>query len=205
MGFKRAAHPFVMARRQHRRARVLFALREEPSMRAITTALLLFAGLASTPAAAMQLTSSDVADGAPIPAAQIYPRCGGQNISPQLSWSGAPKGTKSFVLTMIDLSVPPSNWSHWIVVDLAPDVHSLARGVKQMPTGATVVISNFGDPYYDGPCPPKGTGVHNYQITIWAMPQARTSIAADAKATGVMQALQSAALDKASITGTVTP
>ncbi len=173
-------------------------------MRKVVTAALLLTGLAS-PAAAMQLSSSDITDGAPIPKAQIYPRCGGENISPQLTWSGAPKGTKSFVLTMIDMSVPPSNWSNWIVVDLAPGTSSLVRGAKRMPAGATVVISNFGDPFYDGPCPPKGTGVHQYQVTIWAMPKVKTSIAADAKATDVMQALQSAALDKASITGTVTP
>ncbi len=168
--------------------------------------VLLFATLASTPvAAAMQLTSADIKDGAPIPAAQIYPRCGGQNISPQLSWSGAPKATKSFVLTMIDTNVPPSNWSHWIVVDIAPNVTVLARGAQSMPHGAKVIVSNFGDGFYDGPCPPKGTGVHHYQITIWAMPQATTEIVADAKATEVDKTLQGLALDKATLTGTVTP
>ena len=69
-------------------------------------------------------------------------------------------GTKSFVLTMIDVSVKPSQWSHWIVVGLPPDATSLARGTKALPAGAAAIASNFGDANYDGPCPPNGTGVH---------------------------------------------
>ena len=110
--------------------------------------------LSAAPAlAAMTLTSSDIQPGAPIPAAQIYSRCGGQNISPQLTWSGAPAGTKSFVLTMIDISVKPSQWSHWVVVDLPPETTSLARGMKAFPGTAKAITSNFGDANYDGPCP----------------------------------------------------
>jgi Raf kinase inhibitor-like YbhB/YbcL family protein len=159
--------------------------------------------LAGSAMAAMTLTSRDIQPGATISAAQIYPRCGGENISPELSWSGAPLGTKSFVLTMIDVSVKPSQWSHWIVVGLPPDATSLARGTKALPAGAAAIASNFGDANYDGPCPPNGTGVHEYQLTIWALATPTLSLVADMKATDLNRALAKAALDHASLTGFV--
>jgi len=155
------------------------------------------------PAAAMQLTSKDLASGGEIATAQIYPRCGGKNVSPELQWNVAPTGTKSFVLTMIDTDVKPSHWSHWIVVDLAPSVTSLGRGIPSLPEGAQAVASNFGDKFYDGPCPPDGTGVHHYEFTIWAMPETATSIAADAKASDVATMLAARAIAKATLTGWV--
>src|SRR5215831_7758673 len=119
---------------------------------------------------AMELKSSDIAPGAEIATAHIYPRCGGDNVSPALTWSGVPAGAKSLVLTMIDSDVQPAEWSHWIVVDLPPTATMLARGTAHLPAGAIAIASNFGDAFYDGPCPPKGTGVHHYHFTIWAMP-----------------------------------
>jgi phosphatidylethanolamine-binding protein (PEBP) family uncharacterized protein len=78
--------------------------------------------LTGTASAAMSLTSIDIKPGAAISIAHIYPRCGGENISPALSWSGAPSTTKSFVLTMIDIDVKPDKWSHWVVVGLPATV-----------------------------------------------------------------------------------
>jgi Raf kinase inhibitor-like YbhB/YbcL family protein len=153
--------------------------------------------------AGMQLSSADLKSGVPIAPAHIYPRCGGQNVSPQLSWSGAPAGTKSFVLTMIDVSVKPAHWSHWVVVDLPPNTVSLARGIKALPGKARAIPSNFGDPYYDGPCPPDGSGVHEYQITVWALGTPSIDIAPDTPATELEQILSRAALDHASLTGSV--
>ena len=173
-------------------------------MQLVPTAALLALSLAGVlPAQAMELTSSDFASGAQIAPAQIYPRCGGQNISPQLAWRGAPAQTKSFVLTMIDSDVTPSQWSHWIVVDLPPTTAALARGATVLPGHAKAIESNFGDPYYDGPCPPTGSGVHHYRITIWAMPSSATAIARDAKASEVAAMLGQRALASASRTGWV--
>ena len=155
------------------------------------------------PAFAMTLTSADIKPGATIAEAQIYPRCGGQNISPQLSWSGAPTNAKSLVLTMIDLDVKPALWSHWIVVDLPTNASGLPRGAKTLPGAAALVTTNFGDAAYGGPCPPQGTGVHHYQFTIWAMPAAQTAITPDDKANTVLAWLSRTALDKASFVGWV--
>jgi len=164
---------------------------------------LVLALLASTAAAAMSLTSADMKPGAAIPIAHIYPRCGGENVSPALSWSGAPAATKSFVLTMIDVDVKPDEWSHWVVVGLPASVMSLPRGATSLPAGAKAIVSNFGDAAYAGPCPPKGTGVHHYQFTVWALPTAEISLADDEKATALTALLSKTALDRASLVGLV--
>jgi Raf kinase inhibitor-like YbhB/YbcL family protein len=153
--------------------------------------------------AAMSLTSTDIKPGTAIPTAHIYPRCGGQNISPALAWSGAPSNTKSFVLTMIDIDVKPDKWSHWIVVGLPATVTSLPRGATSLPGPAKAVVSNFGDAAYAGPCPPKGTGVHHYEFTIWALPTAEISLANDEKATTLTELLSKRAIDRASLVGVV--
>jgi hypothetical protein len=166
----------------------------------LTAALAMIGGGAR---AAMTLSSADIAPNAQISAAQIYPRCGGQNISPALAWSGAPAGARSLVLTMIDLDVKPALWSHWIVVDLPPLSKGLARGTRTLPGKAKVVAGNFGDAAYDGPCPPNGTGAHHYQFTIWAMPAVTTAIAPDANASQIAPMLSKTALAHASFSGWV--
>jgi Raf kinase inhibitor-like YbhB/YbcL family protein len=164
---------------------------------------ILLTALSSSSIGAMTLTSTDITAGKPIPAVHIYPRCGGRNISPQLAWSGAPQTTKSFVLTMIDVDVKPSQWSHWIIVGLPTNVTSLTRGAESLPSGAKALTSNFGDAAYAGPCPPKGTGLHHYQFTIWALPTATISLGSDEKATDLTAQLAHQALDHASLTGLV--
>lgn len=163
----------------------------------------LAAVLAAPAMAAMTLSSADVKPGATLAPAQIYPRCGGENISPQLSWSGAPVGTKSFVLTMIDTSVKPAQWSHWVVVDIPSTTTSFTRGIKTLPGAAKQIPSNFGDPYYDGPCPPDGSGIHQYEITVWALPTPTFSVAADMPATDLSAALKKIAVDHVSLVGVV--
>lgn len=164
---------------------------------------LLLATLSGTATGAMSLSSTDLRSGTVIPAAHIYPRCGGENISPALSWSGAPSGTKSFVLTMIDVDVKPDEWSHWVVVGLPATVQSLPRGVSSLPGGAKALVSNFGDAAYAGPCPPKGTGTHHYEFTIWALPSAEISLGHDEKATTLTEQLSKRALSRATLVGLV--
>ena len=170
-------------------------------LRTVVVALGL-AGVAA-PALALTLTSRDLTPGAAMPARHVYPRCGGQNVSPALAWSGAPAGAKSLVLTMIDLDVKPALWSHWIVVDLPVSSAGLPQGAKALPAPAKGVVSNFGDPTYDGPCPPQGSGLHHYQFTIWAMRAATTNLPADAKAPDVIATLTAGSLAHAALTVSV--
>src|SRR5436305_15226073 len=108
-----------------------------------------------TPAAAMQLTSPDIHEGAPIALEQVYTRCGGQNVSPALTWRDPPAGTKSFAVTAIDHNAPPNDWSHWILIGVPQGVTSLAKGAAP-PAGAHAVMTDFGDEGYGGPCPTPG-------------------------------------------------
>ena len=172
-------------------------------MRKISTAIGLL--LLAAPASAMTIASGDFKDGGGLPMAHVYPRCGGQNVSPELHWSGVPSGARSLVLTMIDSDVKPNGWSHWIVVDLAPTSTGIPHGASSLPEGAKAVASNFGDASYDGPCPPKGTGTHHYKFTLWAMPTASTGLAPNAKATDIELTLTRSAIAHASVTGSVTP
>jgi len=155
-------------------------------------------------AQAMELTSPDLADGGVIAAAQLFPRCGGRNIAPALSWSGAPAGTRSFILTFVDTSVLPSGWSHWIVVDIPASATSLPKG-GALPARARGVGSNFGDLVYAGPCPPAGTGTHRYEFTIYALDRRAPVIVENASAIELARALSAMALAKATLSGNATP
>lgn len=101
--------------------------------------------------------------------------CTGENQSPQLSWSNAPEGTKSFAVTMYDPDAPTgSGWWHWVVFDIPQDINELvanAGNVEKdlMPGQAIQSITNYGVPGYGGPCPPKGHGIHQYIITVHAL------------------------------------
>jgi Raf kinase inhibitor-like YbhB/YbcL family protein len=164
---------------------------------------LLFTILGGPAFAALTLTSSDLKQDTAINTVHIYPRCGGRNLSPQLSWSGAPRSAKSLVLTMIDVDVKPSQWSHWVVVGLPVSATSLPQGADTLPGNARAVVSNFGDAAYAGPCPPAGTGVHHYQFTIWALPTEELSLPADEKATELTAKLSRLALERTSLTALV--
>ncbi len=101
--------------------------------------------------------------------------CTGDNVSPQLSWSNAPEGTKSFAITMYDPDAPTgSGWWHWLVFDLPTDVNNLPANAGSIDAGlmsadAIQSITNYGAPGYGGPCPPEGHGTHQYVITVHAL------------------------------------
>jgi hypothetical protein len=97
------------------------------------------------------------------------------NVSPALSWSGAPAGTKSFALNIYDPDAPTgSGWWHWVVFNIPPATTSLPKGAgdvkkKLMPKGAIQSRTDFGADGYGGPCPPAGDKPHHYQITVFAV------------------------------------
>jgi Raf kinase inhibitor-like YbhB/YbcL family protein len=163
--------------------------------------LTLLAMICANSASAMELTSPDLREGTPIAKELVYTRCGGQNVSPALSWSGAPDATRSFAITAIDLSVKPNGWSHWIVVGLPAGTHAIGKGAD-LPSGAHAAVTDFGDAAYAGPCPPAGSGVHRYQFTVWALRTPTAELPAHAAANDITVVLERTALAEASITAT---
>jgi Raf kinase inhibitor-like YbhB/YbcL family protein len=157
---------------------------------------------ATSPALGMTLTSHDFANGGALPQLGYARGCGGKDVSPQLSWSSAPKATKSLAVTMIDQDVKPSKWSHWIIVDLPLRASGFPRGVIAPPAPGLALPTDMGPAAYSGPCPPTGTGVHHYEFTVWAIPTAKTTIASGSKADAVEDQLRHVALDHATIVGT---
>lgn len=115
----------------------------------------------------MQLHSSAFAPDARIP---IRHTCDGNNLSPPLSWSGAPEKARSFALICSDPDAPGNTWYHWGVYDIPASVTSLAEYVQDGPDTPPQARNDFGHDGYGGPCPPEGHGVHRYCLTLYALP-----------------------------------
>ena len=104
----------------------------------VAGAAALAVALAAGPATAggFRLTSTDLADGRigrdHVLSADYGFGCDGGNLSPQLSWQGAPAGTRSFVLTMHDPDAPTGiGWMHWVVANIpAMADHARQRGSR---------------------------------------------------------------------------
>lgn len=125
----------------------------------------------------MTLTSPDIKDGGTIANQQVFKGfgCTGDNISPALSWSGAPANTKSFAVSIYDPDAPTgSGWWHWVVYNIPAGTTSLPKDAGDpskglMPKGAVQSRTDFGTAGYGGPCPPPGDKPHHYRITVFAL------------------------------------
>jgi len=133
------------------------------------------------------LTSADVTDGQPLGVDQVsgVMGAGGKDVSPQLSWSGFPAETKSFVVTVLDPDAPTaSGFWHWVVVDIPTSVTSLAAGAANesggLPTGALTIRNDTGAPGYVGAAPPAGHGPHRYFIVVHAVDVESLEVPAEA-------------------------
>jgi Raf kinase inhibitor-like YbhB/YbcL family protein len=140
-------------------------------------ALVLAAAIDTATAADFTLTSPGLPEGATVPQAMILSGfgCTGGNVSPELHWSGAPAGTKSFAVTLYDPDAPTgSGFWHWVAFDIPADVDGLKAGAgdpdkKLAPAGMAMGRNDFGAAGYGGPCPPMGSGVHHYEIVVHAL------------------------------------
>lgn len=160
-------------------------------------------------AAGLKLASPDIKKGAMISDEQVFNGfgCTGKNISPALSWSGAPAGTKSFALTVYDPDAPTgSGFWHWVVFNLPASTAELKKNAGDlkanlMPAGAVQSRTDFGVPGWGGPCPPKGDKPHRYIFTIFAVDVDHLDAAADTSAAVVGFNLHFHTLAKATLTG----
>lgn len=133
--------------------------------------------------------------------------CSGKNESPELKWSGAPAGTKSFAVTVFDPDAPTgSGWWHWVVYNIPVNVTSLpagagADGGKSLPEGAAMGRTDFGSKAYGGACPPPGKP-HRYVFTVHALKTEKITVPEDASPALVGFNLTGNRIGKAVLTAT---
>jgi Raf kinase inhibitor-like YbhB/YbcL family protein len=175
------------------------------------------------------LTSPDLKEGGAIKAEQVFNRygCTGENVSPELSWSGAPAGAKSFALTMYDPDVngrwwhrvknlalavydPDAStrdgWLHWVIVNISANVTSLPKnagnvGAGLAPAGSIQTRTRSGVLGWGGPCPPQGDKPHHYIFTLFALDLDKLPVNETTSAIAVGFNLHHHTLGKATLTG----
>jgi Raf kinase inhibitor-like YbhB/YbcL family protein len=133
---------------------------------------------------AFRLSSKDLKEGGRMPEAHVFNGMGhsGGNQSPELSWDGAPEGTKSFVLSVYDPDAPTgSGFWHWVVANIPASVRELPAGAgsgKGIPAGAVQTRTDMGQPGYVGAAPPPGPA-HHYIFTIHALKVEKIDVSPD--------------------------
>jgi Raf kinase inhibitor-like YbhB/YbcL family protein len=148
------------------------------------------------------VTSTDVTDGQPLKDDQVAEH---GNTSPQLSWEGAPEGTKSYVVTCFDPDAPtPSGFWHWSLVDIPADVTSLDTGASSgdLPGKAFHVRNDGGEAGFMGAAPPQGDQPHRYFFVVHAVLVETLGVDADASNAVVSFNLAFKTLGRAIIHGT---
>lgn len=140
-------------------------------------------------AATFTVTSTTVTDGAAWPAEQYSGALGvpgGKDVSPQLSWSGAPEGTKSYAVTVYDPDAPTgSGFWHWAVADIPAACDRTVRGAGDdtgsgLPEGAFQLPNDARAARFIGAAPPAGHGPHRYFIVVHALDVESIGVPAEA-------------------------
>ncbi len=128
----------------------------------------------------------------------------GANVSPPLTWSDPPEGTRSFVLIMEDPDAPDGVFRHWGLYDIAGDRRALpeaiGHGVKTEPMGHGV--NDFEHPRYDGPAPPEADPAHRYVFRLAALDLDVPTRAPKRLVADIWEAAQPHMLGEATLTGT---
>lgn len=112
----------------------------------------------------LQITSPAFTHGARLPDRHT---CNGEDVSPELSWSGAPEGTRELALVCHDPDAPLTDgFTHWVVYGIPAEVSGIPEGGGDAFVQGT---SDFGAQRYNGPAPPPGHGTHHYFFHLYAL------------------------------------
>jgi Raf kinase inhibitor-like YbhB/YbcL family protein len=120
----------------------------------------------------MEVTSKAFLDGEPMPTKYAYSGVsGGKNISVPISWKAKSETIKSFAISIVDPHPVARNWVHWLVVNVPKEIDLLPENSSgsKMPDGSRELYNSYGDIGYGGPQPPKGSGQHQYVITVYGL------------------------------------
>ena len=157
--------------------------------------------MATNKAMAFELVSSVVKNNEFMSSAQVHPKCGGENISPDLLWKNIPVDAKSLALVVHDPDAPrPGGFYHWIVVDIPAATTGLEMGMR-VKSPAIEVATDFGTPGYNGPCPPVGHSAHRYHFTIHALDVKKINLSPGLSPAAVESVIKSHTIESATITG----
>ncbi len=146
----------------------------------------------------MQLTSSAFSHQAAVPRRFT---CDGEDVSPDLEWTGAPPDVKSFVVLCDDPDAPAGTWHHWAAYDIPPDRGSLAAAQASHVSEFKQAINDFGRPGYGGPCPPRGHGKHRYHFRLLALSVPHLVLRAQPKCRDVEDAARKHVIAEATLVG----
>jgi Raf kinase inhibitor-like YbhB/YbcL family protein len=147
------------------------------------------------PSMAFTISSSSFQNGGEIPKKFA---CDGADVSPELSWSEPPAGSKSFALIADDPDAPVGTWTHWVVFDLPASITSLPENVSkvdELPSGGRQGRNDFRKIGYGGPCPPPGKP-HRYFFKLYAL-DSKLNLKPGSSKQEVEQAMQGHILGKA--------
>lgn len=128
--------------------------------------------------------------------------CDGEDVSPALSWTDPPQGSKSLALIADDPDAPRGTWTHWVLFDLPPATSALPEGVPkvgELPGGGHQGVNDSHKLGYGGPCPPPGKP-HRYFFKLYALDN-KLNLKAGASKQEVEQSMQSHVLGKAEVMG----
>jgi len=130
--------------------------------------------------------------------------CDGDDVSPPLTWSGAPAGSLSLALLCDDPDAPRGTWHHWAIFDIPVDVTALPEGYRRQERVGTIrqAVNDFGTVGYGGPCPPPGHGVHHYHFRLLALDVETLGLGESAACVDVAKTAQPHILAQAELVGT---
>jgi Raf kinase inhibitor-like YbhB/YbcL family protein len=128
--------------------------------------------------------------------------CDGEDVSPPLSWSGVPDGTKSYVVIMEDPDAPGGVFTHWVLYDLPASLTNLSEGVEKKVDlkGPKQGVNDFGRVGYGGPCPPEGS-THRYIFRLYALDTPGLNLKGESTKEEVLKIIKNQVLSETSLTG----
>jgi Raf kinase inhibitor-like YbhB/YbcL family protein len=148
----------------------------------------------------LKLSSADFPKGGSIPALFACLQYGGQDISPQLSWSKGPEGTKSYALVLHDPDAPGGTFYHWGIYNIPAKTRSLQQAFEAA-SPVKETLNDFGQSGYNGPCPPAGAS-HGYVFTVYALKSKKVTLPEGAGVTSLLSAIAKKKLLSGALTGT---
>ncbi len=95
----------------------------------------------------------------------------GEDVSPQITISMLPTGTKSVALSCEDPDAPVGTWFHWLIWNISPSAKELSEGIlpkQELADGSIQGLNDFKKTGYNGPSPPKGPA-HHYHFKVFAL------------------------------------